>query len=197
MKAKVSRLFNQGHSSAGSHTIQAVPDEQGEEFGRFKVRSLMRELGLICNQSGPHAYKQATVERPDIPIHLDREFTLSSPNQVWCEDIAYIWTWKGWSYQAVVLDLYARRVVGWAISSHPDADLVVKALDHIWEQRGQPEKLMFHSDQSSQYASRMFRQRLWRYRMRQSMSRRGNCLDNAPMERLFRSLKSEWVPTMG
>ena len=197
LKAKVNRLFNQSRSSAGSRTIQGLLNEQGEEVGRFKVRSLMRELGLICKQPGPHAYKQATVERPDIPNHLDREFTVASPNQVWCGDITYIWTGKGWSYLAVVLDLYARRVVGWAISSHPDADLVVKALDHAWEQRGQPEKLMFHSDQGSQYASRMFRQRLWRYRMRQSMSRRGNCWDNAPMERLFRSLKSEWVPTMG
>ena len=97
----------------------------------------------------------------------------------------------------MVLDLYARRVVGWAMSSSPDADLVVKALDHAWEQRGRPETVMFHSDQGSQYASRKFRQRLWRYRMTQSMSRRGNCWDNAPMERLFRSLKSEWIPAPG
>lgn len=144
LKAKVNRLFNQSRSSAGSRTIQGLLNEQGEEIGRFKVRSLMRELGLICKQPGPHAYKQATVERPDIPNHLDREFTVAAPNQVWCGDITYIWTGKGWSYLAVVLDLYARRVVGWAISSHPDADLVVKALDHAWEQRGQPEKLMFH-----------------------------------------------------
>lgn len=78
------------------------------------------------------------------------------------------------SYLAIVLDLFARRVVCWAISSHPNADLVVKALDHAWEQRGQPDKVMLHSDQGSQYASRMFRQSLWRYRMRQSMSPRGN-----------------------
>ena len=83
------------------------------------------------------------------------------------------------------------------MSSSQDAGLVVKAMDHVWEQRGQPEKVMFHSDQESQYASRKFRQRLWRYRMTQSMNRRDNCWDNAPMERLFRSLKSEWIPTLG
>ena len=82
------------------------------------------------------------------------------------------------------------------MSSSPDADMVVKALDHAWEQRGQPDKVMFHSGQGSQYASRKFRQRLWRYRMTQSMSRRGNCWDNDPMERLFWSLKSEWIPAL-
>ena len=79
----------------------------------------------------------------------------------------------------------------------PDAELVIKALDVAYEQRGKPQGLLFHSDQGSQYGSRNFRQRLWRYRMRQSMSRRGNCWDNAPMERVFRSLKTEWIPTTG
>lgn len=97
----------------------------------------------------------------------------------------------------MVLDLYARRVVGWAMSDTADAGLVVQALDHAWQQRGRPAGVMFHSDQGSQYMSRTFRQRLWRYRMIQSMSRRGNCWDNAPVERLFRSLKTEWVPTLG
>jgi putative transposase len=88
-------------------------------------------------------------------------------------------------------------VVGWALSEKPDAELVIKALDMAYEQRGMPQGLMFHSDQGSQYASRLFRQRLWRYRIRQSMSPRGNCWDNAPMERVFRSFKTEWIPTLG
>ncbi|WP_349343457.1 IS3 family transposase [Marinobacter sp. MMG032] len=197
LKAQVNRLFTKSRSSAGSRTIKGLLSEEGVVVGRFKVRRLMAELGLICKQPGPHAYKQATVERPDIPNHLAREFAVDRPDQVWCGDITYIWSGQRWSYLAVALDLFARRVVGWAMSSSPDADLVVKALDHAWEQRGQPEKVMFHSDQGSQYASRKFRQRLWRYRMTQSMSRRGNCWDNAPMERLFRSLKTEWVPALG
>jgi len=197
LKAQVKRLFTNSRSSAGSRTIQSQLKEEGTVIGRFKVRGLMSELGLICKQPGPHAHKQATMERVDLPNHLAREFIVEQPNQVWCGDITYVWSGQCWNYLAVVLDLYARRVVGWAMSSSPDADLVVKALDHAWEQRGHPKPIMFHSDQGSQYASRKFRQRLWRYRMKQSMSRRGNCWDNAPMERLFRSLKSEWIPALG
>lgn len=197
LKAKINQLFSKSRSSAGSRTIMGLLSEEGMTAGRFKVRRLMSELGLVCKQPGPHAYKQATVERIDIPNHLAREFVVDQPDQVWCGDITYVWTGQAWSYLAVVLDLYARRVVGWAMSARPDAELVVKALDHAWEQRGRPDKVMFHSDQGSQYASRKFRQRLWRYRIQQSMSRRGNCWDNAPMERLFRSLKSEWIPAFG
>ncbi|OZG70865.1 transposase [Hahella sp. CCB-MM4] len=197
LRARVNRIFTQSRNSAGSRTIAGMLNDEGVMIGRFKVRSLMNELGLISKQPGPHNYKQATLERLDIPNRLAREFTVAKPNQVWCGDITYIWTGQSWSYLAVVLDLFARRVVGWAISSSPDTDLVVKALDHAWEQRGQPSGVMFHSDQGCQYASRKFRQRLWRYRMEQSMSRRGNCWDNAPMERLFRSLKTEWIPRFG
>ena len=105
-----------------------------------------------------------------------------------------IWIGNRWSYLAVVMDLYARKVVGWAMSNSPDAELTTKALEDAWRRRGKPEGVMFHSDQGCQYTSQKFRQRTWRYRMVQSMSRRGNCWDNAPMERLFRSLKTEWIP---
>lgn len=128
---------------------------------------------------------------------MNRQFDVAAPNQVWCGDITYVWAQGRWHYLAVVLDLFTRRVVGWAVSSHPDADLVVQALTMAYEQRGCPQGVLFHSDQGGQYSSRKFRQRLWRYRIRQSMSRRGNCWDNSPMERLFRSLKTEWLPTLG
>ena len=124
--------------------------EDGELIGRFKVRGLMRELELVSKQPGSHAYKKATVERPDIPNILSREFDVPVPNQVWCGDITYIWTQGKWHYLAVVMDLYARRVVGWALSNKPDADLVIKALDMAYEQRGRPQGLLFHSDQGSQ-----------------------------------------------
>ncbi len=116
---------------------------------------------------------------------------------MWCGDITYVWAQGRWHYLAVVLDLFTRRVVGWAFSTRPDADLVVQALEMAYEQRGRPQGLLFHSDQGGQYASRKFRQRLWRYRIQQSMSRRGNCWDNSPMERLFRSFKTEWLPSVG
>lgn len=89
---------------------------EGFLSGRVKVRGLMRELELTCKQPGPHAYKKATVEQLDIPNHLNREFAVSAPNQVWCGDITYIWAQGRWHYQAEVLNLFARRVVGCIIS---------------------------------------------------------------------------------
>ncbi|WP_254875428.1 IS3-like element IS222 family transposase, partial [Pseudomonas aeruginosa] len=197
LRSQVNQLFSQSRGSAGSRSILGMLREEGVTIGRFRVRRLMRELGLVSKQPGSHAYKQATVERPDIPNRLNREFATEHPNQVWCGDITYVWAQGRWHYLAAVLDLHIRRVIGWAFSAKPDAELVIKALDMAYEQRGKPQQVLFHSDQGSQYASRLFRQRLWRYRMQQSMSRRGNCWDNSPMERLFRSLKSEWVPSTG
>ncbi|KKN81990.1 hypothetical protein LCGC14_0314370 [marine sediment metagenome] len=89
LKAQVNRLFKKSRSSAGSRSIKGLLNEEGVTIGRFKVRRLMSEMGLICKQAGPHAYKQATVERPDIANHLDRKFTPDQPNQVWCGDITY------------------------------------------------------------------------------------------------------------
>jgi putative transposase len=97
---------------------------------------------------------------------------------------------------AAALDLFTRRTVGWAFSTRPDADLVVQALDMAYERRGRPQGCCSTRISGGQYGSRKFRQRLWRYRIQQSMSRRGNCWDKSPMERLFRSLKTEWVPSV-
>lgn len=97
----------------------------------------------------------------------------------------------------VVLDLYKRRVIGWACSKHPDSELTIKALMMAYESRGCTSGVMFHSDQGCHYTSKAFRRRLWCYRIEQSMSRRGNCWDNSPMERFFKSFKSEWMPKYG
>lgn len=102
-----------------------------------------------------------------------------------------------WIYLAAVMDLYARRIVGWALSNRPDSQLTTRALRVAFESRGCPQQLMFQYDQGSHYTSIEFRQMLWRYRIKQSMSRRGNCWDNAPMEHFFRSLKTERVPEHG
>ncbi len=95
------------------------------------------------------------------------------------------------------MDLFARKSVGWAMSHSPDTKLAAKALTMAFELRGRPKGVMFHSDQGSTYTSRNYRQLLWRCQIEQSMSRRGNCWDNSPMERFFRNLKTEWVPTTG
>lgn len=197
LKVRVVKAFHESRSSAGARTIKHLLAEEGIEIGRYLISRLMSEQGLVCKQPGPHKYKPATVERLDIPNRLNRLFTVARPNQVWCGDITYIWSGSRWAYLAVVIDLYARRVIGWALSDKADANLTLRALDDAYGRRGKPEGVMFHSDQGSQYSSLKFRQRLWRYRFEQSMSRRGNCWDNAPMERLFRSLKTEWVPSRG
>lgn len=197
LRSKIKELFRLSRNSAGARSLMGMMRELGYRIGRFKVGRLMEEANLVCKQPGPHKYKLAEVERVDIPNRLDRQFDVEAPDQVWCGDISYIWAGNRWHYLAVVMDLYRRRIVGWALSDKADAHLAVRALDMAYEQRGRPNTVLFHSDQGSQYASRLFRQRLWRYRMVQSMSRRGNCWDNAPMERLFRSLKTEWVPGLG
>ncbi|ATY82521.1 IS3 family transposase [Aeromonas veronii] len=196
-RCELRRLFKESRNSAGSRALMSMMRELGYQIGRFKVRNLMKEAGLASKQPGVHRYKVARSERPDIPNLLAREFDVQQPNQVWCGDITYVWAGGRWHYLAAVLDLHTRRVVGWAMSDKPDAELAIKALEMAYQQRGCPSGVLFHSDQGSQYGSRAFRQRLWRYRITQSMSRRGNCWDNAPMERLFRSLKSEWLPAMG
>ncbi|EPP5373390.1 DDE-type integrase/transposase/recombinase, partial [Vibrio cholerae] len=96
-------------------------------------------------------------------------------------------TGNRWMYLAVVIDLFARKVIGWAMSVSPDTRLTSKALSMAYESRGKPKGVMFHSDQGSHYTSRQYRQLLWRFQIKQSLSRRGNCWDNAPMERFFRS----------
>ena len=146
-------MFNQSRGSAGSRSILGMLREDGVSIGRFRVRRLMRELGLVNKQPGSHAYNQATVERPDIPNRLNREFITERPNQVWCGDISYIWAQGRWHYLAAVLDLHTRRAVGWALSAKPDAELVIKALDMAYEQRGKTQQVLFHSDQGSQYAN--------------------------------------------
>ncbi|MBK0167433.1 IS3 family transposase, partial [Klebsiella sp. S69] len=163
--------------------------------GRWLAGKLMKELDIASCQLPAHKYKRGGNEHVEIPNHLDRQFAVTAPDQVWCGDVTYIWTGKCWSYLAVVLDLFARKTVGWAMST--DSALTVKALQMARELRGKPTGVMFHSDQGSHYRSCEYRKALWRCRIRQSMSRRGNCWDNAPMERFFRSLKSEWVPTKG
>jgi len=116
-------------------------------MGRWLAGRLMKELGLVSCQQPTHRYKRGGHEHIAIPNRLERQFAVTDPNQVWCGDVTYIWTGK----------------------------LTIKALQMAWEARGKPAGVMFHSDQGSHYTSRQFRQLLWRCRIRQSMSRRGNC----------------------
>ncbi len=157
----------------------------------------MKELDLISCQLPKHPYKKTQQEHVHIPNRLNRQFAVTEPNQVWCGDVTYIWTGQRWYYLTVVIDLFSRKVIVWAMSNSPDSASTGKALAMAYESRGKPSDIMFHSDQGCHYTSKKYRQLLWRYRITQSMNRRGNCWDNSPMERVFRSLKMEWVPKNG
>ena len=197
LRSQVLELHGISHGSAGARSIATMATRRGYQMGRWLAGRLMKELGLVSCQQPTHRYKRGGHEHVAIPNYLERQFAVTEPNQVWCGDVTYIWTGKRWAYLAVVLDLFARKPVGWAMSFSPDSRLTMKALEMAWETRGKPGGVMFHSDQGSHYTSRQFRQLLWRYQIRQSMSRRGNCWDNSPMERFFRSLKNEWMPVVG
>jgi putative transposase len=200
-RLKLNSLVKSAHclskGSAGARSIATMVTDQGYPLSRYRAKGVMTRLNLVSTQLPAHRYKKASQSHPDIPNLLNREFSPSTPDQVWCGDVTYLWAGHRWSYLAVVLDLYARNVVGWALSHSPDSQLTAKALTMAYEKRGRPSGVMFHSDQGSHYTSTHYRQHLWRYQITQSMSRRGNCWDNAPMERFFRSLKTEWVPNMG
>ena len=116
----------------------------------------LTQFFLHSQQPGPHKYQRATSERPDIPNHLCRQFDVDAPNQVWCGGITYLWVQGRWYYLAVVLDLYRRRVVGWALSRRPDAHLVTAALDMAYELRDQPETVLFHTDKAANTLARRF-----------------------------------------
>ena len=124
---------------------------------------------------------------------LDRNFAPAAPNQAWSADITYVWTDEGWLYLAVVLDLFNREIVGWSIKPRMRTDIVTDALTMAWFRRRPAPGLIHHSDRGSQYASEMFQSKLTEYGMTGSMSRTGNCWDNAPTESFFNSLKNERV----
>lgn len=197
LQALVKAAHKASNGSAGARSIAKIVTQGGTPLSRYRAGRRMKLLGLESTQVPSHAYKKAEQPHVDIPNLLDRKFDVQKPNAAWAGDITYIWTGARWAYLAVVLDLFARKPVGWALSLSPDTELVKKALTMAYESRGEPEEVMFHSDQGCQYTSLGFRQLLWRYRMTQSLSRRGNCWDNAPTERFFRSLKTEWMPEVG
>lgn len=196
-RAMVTKLFNESRGSAGSRTIATQASASGMNLSRYRARRLMKDLNLVSSQQRTHRYRKSNDEHLTIPNHLDRQFNVATPNQVWCGDITFVWAGTRWVYLAVVMDLFSRKLLGFALSDSPDTLLAAKALRMAFEGRGRPQNVLFHSDQGSTYTSLQFRQLLWRYQIKQSMSRRGNCWDNSPMERFFRSYKSEWMPTNG
>ena len=195
--AEVKAAYELSGGSAGSRTLAALVTSHGYDLSRYRAAKAMKRLGIESCQPPKHHYKPASKSHSHIENHLNREFSPIRPNQVWCGDVTYLWVGNKWRYLATVLDLYHRKIVGFALSDSPDSELTKKALSNAFESRSCPSGVMFHSDQGCHYTSLAFKQLLSRYQIKQSMSRRGNCWDNAPMERFFRSLKTENMPKNG
>jgi len=181
------------HSYGRRRMLKTLQGE-GINIGIFRVARLMKEAGVIAKiPKKPHYYPSGN-EMPNIPNLLKRQFNPGTINTHWVGDITYIRSHQGWSYLATVFDLGSKEVVGYALSQTPDAQLAKQALvNAIASMQPDTTKLMFHSDQGVQYSANLFKNCLSLHGITQSMSRRGNCWDNAVQERFFRSLKSEYL----
>lgn len=193
-ETRIREIFRDSKKAYGSRRIMKQLRKEGYDIGRYRIRRLMRKLDLKAKE--PRRYKVTTDSNHKYPIApnlLDRQFQVDSPNKVWITDITYVWTLAGWMYLAVVMDLFSRQIIGWAIDKHMKVKLAIDALVMAyWRRKPQP-GLLHHSDRGSQYACDKYQEQLEHYKMIPSMSRKGNCWDNAPAERFFRSIKSEYL----
>jgi putative transposase len=178
----------------GSPRVHATLRAHGRRVGRKRVVRLMRGMGLSARRR--RRFRRTTDSAHAFPVApnlLGRDFHAAAPDRVWLADLTYIWTAEGWLYLAVVLDLFSRRVVGWAMAEHLGHELALAALDMAIARRRPAPGLVHHSDRGVQYAARGYRARLREHGMLCSMSRKGDCWDNAPMESFFATLKGELV----
>lgn len=192
--AALKAAFQASGSNYGSRRLSAALKSQGLPAGRYRVRSLMARNELKARWK--RKFVHTTDSRHDQPVAanvLDRQFNPSQPDQAWVADITYIRTGRGWLYLAAVLDLYSRKIVGWAMAPNMPAQLVCSALQMAIALRQPKPGLIVHTDRGSQYASQAHRDLLARHGAIASMSRKGNCWDNAVMERFFLNLKMERV----
>jgi putative transposase len=191
---KLTVIHNENFQAYGRRRMKVALADNRINLGVFKIARLMKQAGIIAKvPKKPHYYPPGK-QKPNIPNELKREFNPPQVNTHWVGDITYIRHHQGWSYLATVLDLGSREIVGYALSQTPDAQLARQALiQAVKIQQPKTSHLMFHSDQGVQYSANLFKQTLSLHRIKQSMSRRGNCWDNAVQERFFRSLKSEYL----
>ena len=178
----------------GSPRVHAELRAHGRRVGRKRVARLMRGMGLAARRK--RRFRRTTDSAHALPVApnlLGRDFAAAAPDRVWLADLTYIWTAEGWLYLAVVLDLFSRRVVGWAMADHLGHELALAALDMAIARRRPAAGLVHHSDRGVQYAAHGYRRRLREHGMLCSMSRKGDCWDNAPMESFFATLKGELV----
>ncbi len=189
---RIREIQEKVHYRYGSPRMSQELARAGYRVGHNHVARLMREHQL--GRRLRRRYRSTTRSDHNLPVAknlVNREFRVEASNRVWVSDITYVSTAEGWLYLCVVIDLYSRKVIGWAMSRRMKAALVVQALIMALMRRGWPREVTFHSDRGSQYASDAVRGRLAQCGLKQSMSRKGDCWDNAPTESFFSTLKTE------
>ena len=187
-------VFHDSGGSYGSRRLSVALKAQGMPVGRYRARSLMRHQQL--KSSWRRKFVHTTDSKHDLPVAeniLDRQFQPKAPNRAWAADITYIRTRQGWLYLAAVMDMFSRKIIGWTMAPNMPAELVCSALQMATAARQPRPGLIMHSDRGSQYASEEHRTLLAEHDLVTSMSRKGNCWDNAVMERFFLNLKMERV----
>lgn len=177
----------------GSRCLSADLQQAGYRCGRHRTRRVMKDAGLVARRTRRFVRTTVSDHRLASPNLLDRKFGCQKMNQVWTSDITYVATREGWLYVCTVIDLYSRRIIGLSMQDDMSSTLTVDALEQALRFRGDVSGLLFHSDRGVQYTADRFRSVLRRQRIRQSMSRKGNCWDNAPTESFFKTLKTELV----
>lgn len=188
------QLHRESRQTYGSPRMWHTLVQRGRQVGRHRVARLMRQDGLRANTVTK--WRATTLSRHQFPVaanQLNRQFAVAAPNQVWAGDLTYIWTMEGWLYLAVLLDLYSRTVVGWAMGARLTGDLTQQALQMALHRRHPQPGLLHHSDRGSQYAATAYQEQLRAAGITGSMSRRGNCWDNACVESFFGTLKRELI----
>ena len=193
----LAHIREQHRLSLGSYGRPRMTEELKElgfDVGHRRVGRLMRQNSISVVRTRKHKVTTDSNHKFNIaPNLLNRNFHAEKPNQKWVVDISYIWTQEGWLYLAVVLDLYSRRVIGWAVSNRMKRDLAIRALDMAIALRRPPAGCIHHSDRGSQYCSHDYQKRLRQHGFKVSMSGKGNCYDNAAMETFFKTIKAELI----
>ena len=190
----IKQIFDTEKQRVGAPRITRRLRISGQKVGKNRVAKVMQQLGIRAK--GVKKYKATTNSRHGLPVApnlLEQNFEAISPNQKWVSDITYIWTEEGWLYLAVVLDLYSRLVVGWALSERMTAILVCDALEMALWRRKRPKSVIIHSDRGVQYCSQQYQDLLSKNNLICSMSKKGDCFDNAAMESWNSSLKVEAI----
>ena len=198
LAAQIRAAHEASRGRYGSPRVHAELRAHGRRVGRKRVARLMRGMGLAARRR--RRFRRTTDSAHAFPVApnlLGRDFTASAPGRVWLADLTYIRAAEGWLYLAVVLDLFSRRVVGWAMAARLGHELALAALDMAIARERPAPGLLHHSDRGVQFAAHEYRKRLRRHGMLCSMSRKGDCWDNAPMESFFATLKGELVEERG